>query len=353
MQVSRPLLRPGWWGAPFVPAYAAAVLLRRFAFNRGLLASRVPPCFTVAVGGLEAGGTGKTPVTGLLLGAFLAGGRRPGLLTRGYGRATHGLALRALGQAARASEVGDEPSMLVASGLDVPIAACAERARGAAALAGKGCDVLVLDDGFAHRYLGRDIDIVVLRGERPLGNGHLLPWGTLREPPSSLARAHIVWLHFRDACAEETAAARLAAASALLERYARSAILVLSHERLLGARDLTGEPRVLAGVRVVGAAGIAHPMGFARTLAAAGAEVASFVSLADHHAYSPADVRRLAALAAASRAAAVVVTAKDAVKLAPLWQGPPLWVVDIAVDVRHGAAALGAALRLSPTLFAP
>ncbi len=337
------VLRPGWWGAPLSAPYAAAVLARRWAFDRGLLVSFVPACFTVAVGGLEAGGSGKTPIAGLLLAAFVAAGRRPGLLTRGYGRQSAGLVVRERGEAAQPSVLGDEPSMLVHSGLDVPVAACASRTVGAQALALRGCDVLVLDDGFAHRRLSRNVNVVVLRGERPLGNGHLLPWGTLREPPSSLRRAHVVWLHYR--------AGVVGPRPEWLARYAPEAKLVSSVQQPAAARDGQGREVALDGTRVVAAAGIADPAGFGRTLLGMGALVTELVPLRDHHVFTPADVARLAALVAARGAAALVVTAKDAVKLAPMWQGPPLWVVDARVLLTEGAAALASVLRLPAGAF--
>ncbi len=332
--------------APFGPAlaplsapFALAVLTRRWLYDRGLLAAARPPLFTLSVGGLEVGGTGKTPVTAWVLGILREAGRRPGLLTRGYGRKERGLVVRAVGEEASPARLGDEPAMLVQEGLDVPVAACADRRVGAAALVQAGCDTLVLDDGFSHRRLGRHLDIVVLRGEAPLGdNGHLMPWGSLREPPSSLRRAQVVWLHHRASAAVEPAAA--------LRAHLGSAVIVLSEARPGPARDLLGKDVALAGRPVLAAAGIARPRELAASLERCGAEVRELVALADHHAYGPDDVQRLGRRAAALGAEAVVVTPKDRVKLAPLWRGPPLYVLGTAVHVVAGEAALRALLPL-------
>lgn len=331
-----PPVGPGPWLAPLAPLYGAAVLLRRWAYDRGLATSVRASLPTVAIGGLEAGGSGKTPVTALVLRALLAAGRRPGLLTRGYGRPTTELVVRLPGEPAPPDRVGDEPAMLVAGGLDVALAAYGRRVDGAAALEGH-VDTLVLDDGFQHRALARDLDVVVLRGEAPFGTGHLLPWGTLREPSTSLARAGVVWLHFRGEAALEP--------PPWLARLAPSADLVVSRA------EPEGDVAALRGARVIAAAGIARPRDLADALTALGADVVRLEALRDHHAFDAGDARSLAALLHDTGAAALVVTPKDAVKLWPLWSSSqPLWVVGTRPRILHGADAL--ARRLGVPLAA-
>jgi tetraacyldisaccharide 4'-kinase len=328
----RGALRPGLWWAPLALPFGAGVLLRRWAYDHGLLPVSRPSVATVAVGGLEAGGSGKTPVTQLLLRALCRAGRRPGLLTRGYGREGHALALRARGAPALAEIIGDEPAMIVASGIDVPVAACAKRAEGARALLAQQVDCLVLDDAFQHRSLARNLDIVVLRGEAPWGNGHLLPWGLLREPRSSLGRAHVIWLHFRQNAAPKP--------PLWLAELAPRALYVASQAEPEKAHDTRGAPVTLAGARVVAAAGIARPEDFMASLKAQGAQVPTSFALRDHHRYTEADARALWEAVRAVGADALVVTPKDAVKLAPLWSKAPLWVLGIRVRVVAGAADL-------------
>ncbi len=229
--------------------------------------------------------------------------------------------------------------MLVQAGLDLPVAACGTRSIGAQALVECGCDVIVLDDGFAHRALARDVDIVVLRGEAPLASGHLLPWGSLREPPSSLRRAHVVWLHFAE---------HVVSPPAWLEQLAPQASVVVSEARPVAARSLADEPVDLHGRRVVAAAGIANPQRFFAALARMGARLDESCSLPDHHLWQPADVEALAALVRSHGSDGLVVTPKDAIKLAALWQGPPLWVVGTQVRVLAGRAELAKRLRMEP-----
>lgn len=330
-------LRPGRWGLGLAPLYAAAVVTRRWAYDSGLLASHHGGLPTVSVGGLEAGGSGKTPIAAWVLRSLLALGRRPGLLTRGYGREERGLVVRRRGEKVDPARLGDEPSMLVEMGLDVPVAACARRIDGARALADGDTDVLVLDDGFAHRALARDLDLVVLRGEQPLGNGRLLPAGTLREPVTSLRRAHVVWLHFRGPARPE--------ASEWCARHAPDAVCVVSQDGPPRAVDEAGHGHELGGRRLVAAAGTARPEGFFRTLGAAGADVVARRGFRDHHVFREADVAALAQLADREGATAVAVTAKDAVKLRRLWQGAPLWTVIVDTHVLVGEAQVQELLR--------
>ena len=327
-----------WIASPLAAAYGGAVRLRRALYDQGRLSQAAAPLFTLSIGGLEAGGSGKTPVTGWWLAELLALGLKPGLLTRGYGRPTRALRVRRSGEPADPRDLGDEPAMLVQSGLDVAVAACPSRRTGAAALQQVGCQVLVLDDGFAHRALRRDLDVVVLRAESPLGNGHLLPWGTLREPPSSLRRAHVVWLHAKSERRVEVPEA--------LRAHAPQALWVQSRAQTLPPVNGWGQPVDLRDAPVVVAAGIAWPRQFKQSVSAAGGNVRALVRYRDHHAFTLQDVARLRLAQHKHGAAALVVTPKDAIKLAPLWPDlGSLWVLGTSVNVECGKDALLARLK--------
>jgi tetraacyldisaccharide 4'-kinase len=269
--------------APLGALFAAAVRLRSLAYARGWLAVRRAGIPVVSVGGLEVGGTGKTPVARALLGMLLELGARPGLASRGYGRQGRGLVLRRPGEPIDATRIGDEPA-LIAERHDVAVAVSADRVRAALALCELGCEVVVLDDGFSHRRLHRDLDILVLRP----GTRHMrpLPAGTLREPWAHHLRAHQCWGYGGD---DGNICVRLR-------------LLPLS----------LAEP-------VTAVAGIAHPEAFRTTLIEAGLTVHRLIAFPDHHAYSARDRAMLRALRGP-----VVVTEKDAVKLR-----------DVAVHVAH------------------
>ena len=323
----------GPWSAPLAGLYGAIIRARRMAYDRGVLHAHPSPCFTVSVGGLEVGGSGKTPVTGYLLQRLINLGRTPGLLSRGYGRQSTGLQVRLRGQPANPEQLGDEPAMLVSTGLDIAVAVCAQRTVGAQALATQGCDTLVLDDGFAHRALQRHVDIVVLRGEQPFASGRLLPRGRLREPPSSLQRAHIVWMHYRTAAPDGPTPAWFA-------QHCPQALRVVSQALPGVVRDLQGKQINMAGRRVIACAGIAWPADVESSLMRLGADVAAMVPFADHHPYGAADMDHLLRLQRRHSAEAIVTTAKDAVKLVARWPSVPLWVLTHEVDVRVGEAQL-------------
>ena len=372
LRLARALRRLAW-AAPLAVVYGVGVAVRRWAYDRNLLPRAAAPLRVISIGGLEAGGSGKTPLTGYVLAALVRRGVRSGLLTRGYGRGQRGLVLRRTATPAHVAEIGDEATMLVKAGLDVPVAACADRRRGAAALAASGCEVAVMDDGFAHRRLRRTLDVVVLRAEAPFGKGphHVLPWGSLRESPRALRRADVVVFYggVRDGASEGASGGAAWPDAATRDRLLRLLRPWAGPGRAIydvdgdleeaaggptppgqgGASPLAvgwawsrlqapGAPAEsdptpqdpaasLSRRRVVAAAGIARPAKFFAALRAAGVEVLATRGFADHHAFTAADVAALRATAHRHGATQVAVTAKDAVKLAPLWPpGPPALV---------------------------
>lgn len=330
--------------SPLAFAYAAAVAMRGRAYDAGWLRTWRAPLRIISVGGLEAGGSGKTPVSCALLTELFDRGFRPGLLVRGYRRSTRGLVLRHARTAADPAALGDEAAMAVAAlreaGHELVVAACADRIVGARALAAAGCDVAVMDDGFVHRRLHRDVDVVVLRDEAPLGDGRPLPSGSLREAPSALRRADVVWRYARPAVVGPS---RPVFQAQLAEMAARGRTRAGPPHWVHSVATLAWPHAAppLQGLAVLAAAGTARPAQLPEQLRAAGADVRAFVPFADHHPYTRADVRRLVALAQRTGAAAVVVTAKDEVKLARLWptDAPALWAMGLRLQVPRNQLA--------------
>jgi len=201
----------------------------------------------------------------------------------------------------------------------------------------------VLDDGFQHRRLGRDLDIVAVDATDPFGCGRLFPRGLLREPLSGLARAHAVVLTRAGA----VDVARRDEIRAALDRACGGrlpAAWMEAEHRPVSIRTATGivEPlATLLGRRVVACAGIGNPTAFRDTLVTAGAEVAAFLRFADHHAYRAADFRRLAAAVAATGATLIVTTLKDLVKMPhERIGGVPVVALEIALAPSTGAETL-------------
>lgn len=177
---------------PLTWIYGLVVVLRNWAYDRGLLRTHHPALPIISVGNISTGGTGKTPMAELLLRELTARGLRPGYLSRGYGRKTKGYR-RVDAERDSHTEVGDEALQVAMKYEHVPVAVCEDRVAGAEQLkAETGIDVLVLDDAFQHRRIGRRLDLVMVDGQRPPWQDLLLPAGRLREPLSSLERADLV-----------------------------------------------------------------------------------------------------------------------------------------------------------------
>lgn len=316
--------------------YGAAVRARARAYAAGRRKAEALPLPVISIGNLAAGGTGKTPLTIALARALGGRGLRVGVLTRGYRGSNEGRAPLLVSDGARTladpAAAGDEAVLLAHSLPGVPVVAGARRAEaGRALLAARASDppdVLLLDDGFQHLALVRDADVVLVDGATPLANGRLLPRGPLREPPAALARADRVMARV---------GARVGESAPLPDLSAWTAAPVLAaRTRVTGVTDAAGAPAdPLDGVSVLGVAGIARPERFAATLADLGARVAGFAPYPDHAPYGPAEVATLRARAARCGAAVVAATAKDAVKLGPLWpaDGIPLRVVEVTLEV--------------------
>jgi tetraacyldisaccharide 4'-kinase len=276
----------------------------------------------ISVGNVAVGGRGKTPLVACLARLLLAAGERPAILSRGYGRRRPepGVVVVSDGRhlLADLDRSGDEPLMLARQVPHARVLVCDERAiAGALAERALGATVHLLDDGFQHRQLARDVDIVVVAARD--FDDRRLPFGRLREPISALKRA--------DAIVSGD------------EPSARRADLAADTTRWFRLRRQLGDPQPLEPARqrprqpgpVVAMAGIAEPERFRRALEAAGWTVADAVSFPDHHRYSARDVERVARIA--ERAGApVVTTAKDAVRLLPL-RPLPVSIAAIPLEV--------------------
>jgi tetraacyldisaccharide 4'-kinase len=290
--------------------FAGGVRARGAAYDGGLLRSVRAPGPVVSVGGLRVGGSGKTPFVLWLATALRRRGLSPCLVTSGYGGRGRGrtpkLLLPSVPDAATVAEVGDEAALLAwRSGC--PVAVGRDR-RAACLLArrelegqGAGPDLFLLDDGFQHRALVRDLDIVLTDGREEFER--LLPAGPLREGHEALDRADVLV-----ALGEGASLPVLADDRLVLRAEARPSMLVAS------VGDESGEDLSrLAGCRVAAVAAIARPERFLADLERLGAKVESLVLRRDHHRYEAADLREIAA--AAAKADLVVTTEKDLVKL--------------------------------------
>ena len=270
----------------------------------------------ISVGNLTVGGTGKTTIVAWLVRRLQERGRNPAVVSRGYlGRAGRGPLLVSRGEGPRV-EVrvsGDEPYLLARSLPGAIVVAGSDRLEGCRAALEAGADVVVLDDGFQHLRLGRDLDLVLLDAHSPFGNYRLLPAGSLREPASGLRRADVV-LITRSRSKES-----FEVLERVVRRYHREVPILLSGHRCSGFVDYDGNA-VDRPSRVVAFCGIGNPDAFVTDVENQGVQMAAFRPFRDHHAFTAEDWRALVELASAHDAS-LLTTEKDLVRLTPDLRG--------------------------------
>ncbi len=286
----------------------------------------------ISVGNITAGGSGKTPTTQLLVRLLRDAGHHPAIVMRGYKRRSRGLVVvhDGKGLVASLAESGDE-AYLHATTLDVPVVVSSDKVEAAAYAAGHlPCDVIIVDDGFQHRALHRDVDIVIV--DKATISGSLLPGGRLREPLSSLHRADIVLLSD-------------GVSTAAVEQYLKSTARIYTLERTTSCPAPTDR-------LVLAVSGIARPERFHTSLRDRGYTIAESIVFADHHRYTAFNVRRITS-AAQRHGAQIITTSKDAVKLRPLMlqadEPMDLSVLELEVRLHSSSSFLSAVLpRITP-----
>jgi tetraacyldisaccharide 4'-kinase len=289
--------------------YGQVMRLRRRGVERHPQRQRRLARPVISIGNLSVGGTGKTPVVAALAARLIAAGHRPAILSRGYARtdAVDGVVVVSDGSAIRATvdRSGDEPLMLARQVPKAIVCVSPDRhLAGTLAEQQLGCTVHLLDDGFQHLELARNLDVLVTTiGEIP--NGRVLPAGRLREPIEAAARAHFLVV------SDATGGAAQAEAWALGIQQscgaARTLAAPVAFDRDQGSG--IGDQRVLA------VAGIANPERFFDALRHASWNVVETMTFPDHHRYTANDIAAIAAKLKASGADGVFTTDKDAVRL--------------------------------------
>lgn len=317
--------------AALEPPYRLAVAVRNTLFNKGLRSPARLGRAVISVGNLTAGGTGKTPMVVLLAERLISMGHVPAVLLRGY----HAVA-----------GVSDEALLLADElGPTVPVEANPDRVAGARSVLSRAgrVDVFLLDDGFQHRQVGRDLDIVLIDATAPFGFGRLLPRGLLREPVRNLRRADAVIVTRADQVPGEA----LQKLDQKIADLTGKAPLAHAAHRWIGLKDQDDRPHPLADlaeVDVLAAAGIGNGAAFVDSAARHARKVVDQRHYPDHHAYSRADIAAIIAAARQAGAQAVVTTTKDWVKWRTLgWPDDaplPVYRPAVRMALLHGDDAL-------------
>jgi tetraacyldisaccharide 4'-kinase len=333
-------------------AYRGVVALRNAAYERGWAPQVRLPCPVVSIGALTVGGAGKTTCVELIAKKLLARGARVAVLSRGYGGARRDYWLRR--EAGRlllngdvtstCDRLADEPQMLAARLEGVPIVVGSRRDRtGQLACTQLQAQVLILDDGFQHRRVQRDVEIVLVDARMPFDGWPLLPRGPMREPLSALRRADLIMV----TKADET----LGTLGALRERLRAlspsAALVTTSHEPVTLIDGLTGQgqdPGMLAGRRLGLVSSIGDPEGFESVVQRLHATVSWHQAFPDHHRYRLMDWQTLCERTRATRPDALVTTEKDWVRLKSVASArppeAPLWVLGVRLRVLSGEDTL-------------
>jgi tetraacyldisaccharide 4'-kinase len=335
--------------------FQVAVKIRRWLYNIRILRDKTLGVQVIAIGNLTVGGTGKTPVVEKFARELRDAGRNVAILSRGYRSKPTPFHIWLLNKILLREDqtpprvvsdgksllldsdsAGDEPYMLASNLKDVIVLVDKDRVKsGRYAIEKFGCDTLLLDDGFQYWHLrGRRHDVVLIDRQQPFGNEHLLPRGTLREPPSHLARAHTIFITKSDGNTAE-----------LRERIAKlnptAPIIECIHRPLYFEDVFTGERKgleLLAGKKVASLSGIAQPESFEQSLVKLGSELVYSKRFADHHRFTQQEILNAINRAKKRQAEIIVTTQKDAVRFPKIDRRDlPFYFMRVEIQIVSGA----------------
>jgi tetraacyldisaccharide 4'-kinase len=314
---------------PLSLPYAAVARLRARAYRQGLLRQRQLDGVVISVGNLTVGGTGKTPMVLWIAERLLAEGKSVGILTRGYRGKT-------VSESADKSRATNDPAavstsdevQLLQSRLEnrALLGVGADRYKNGVALAARGVNWFLLDDGFQHLQLARDVDIVLIDASKPFGGGHLLPAGRLREPRAALKRADLIVItRSNHAPAVESVVRRHSEAPIFYARTTLASVYSPSNPQLAASEARSRKLFAFCGV--------GNPAAFIADLRDWGFQIAGHKSFPDHHRYTPSDIAAVEKQAREAGAAGLICTEKDRFNLEDAQPSMNLWVCSISMHI--------------------
>lgn len=344
------ILRP-----PLIPLswlYGVVIWIRNYCFTSGIFKLKRLPCTVISVGNIVAGGTGKTPAVAAIAKLLQNKDLQVAILLRGYKRRrSEQITVVSDGENRLCSreESGDEADMLARQLPNIPIIVGKQRyLTGKAAIECFKSDVLILDDGFQHRQLARNVNILTIDATQPFGTGALLPIGTLREPTTAIQRADIIFLTRTDAVDINIADLkvplnRLAPNTPILESIHQPTSLYWLNQT---DKHVTMPIEDITGKRLLAVCGIGNPDAFVATLQKYNPEVVELFAFPDHHVYTESDLLQIQHQMQQCEAEWIVTTQKDEQKLVSLSTELPIVVLAIELVITDGEDALMKALHI-------
>lgn len=310
------------WQRGLIPLsllYGFVIWIRNRLYDKEILRSiKIENCQIISVGNISVGGTGKTPVINFLAKYLAKRGFKVAVLSRGYKRKSQGTIVVSDGKnlLANVQQGGDEPYLLARQLTTIPVVVEADRVKGAEFIRQRfHPDIILLDDGFQHRRLKRDLDIVLIDASVGFGSGYLLPAGFLREPISSLSRADLIWLTRVDQ------AKNLEKLIQKIRNHSLSPIITSIHQPTAivnNTADQQFEASGLCNKRVLLFSGIANPISFEQTVQALGGVIVHHRRYKDHYQFTKSDIDSIIQLSEQLDTDLILTTEKDFVRLIPI-----------------------------------
>lgn len=327
---------------PVSKLYGAIVGLRNWCYDMKFIRSVKVGVPVISVGNMTAGGTGKTPFVEYLIRSFLKQHKTVGVVSRGYERTSKGMVVVSDGTSLLSDQraAGDEPYQMARKFRQAVVIVDERRSRGAQAAIDKyAVEVIILDDGYQHRALFRDLDIVMIDGTRPLADIRLLPAGLRREPMIGLRRAHLVGLSGRSVRQEVLAQLRTQTSAPIFSLAAKGVVFKGVFDG--SERELTE----MTEISCTAFCGIGNPEAFRTLLDDIGLKIKHFIAFDDHHRYTPKNVTAVMRIFDGAAGQCLVTTEKDAVRLRsePENSGlrrAPFYYLEIEATVSAGADVL-------------
>ena len=328
--------------------YGLGVRARLQLYSRGVIRQKRLPGFVLSVGNITVGGTGKTPTVIMLARWAKEQGYSACVLSRGYkGKYSERVVEVSDGTNVKVpwQACGDEPYLLAQKLKGIPVVVSRSRyAAGMYAAQEFGSNFFILDDGFQHLDLARDFDLVLINSMDPFGNGHLLPWGTLREPIFRIERANSVLITHSDQNSD-----KISNLISCLSKFGHFPIFESKHQpRKIVFPNISEDftPDWARGKQVVAFAAIGRPDGFKHTLRGLGFKIKHFFPFPDHHAYSKEEISKIAKIADQENAECMITTEKDWIKVEQIVdEGARVGYLEIEMTLGHRGSELQDLIR--------